>query len=86
MITENVISFMGWAGLTYLWLESNCLFFSTVVNYLLRKKEAHVEHCGASNDFLLEALNILNGKTCGIEFLVDENVLCCGLLGKVLQV
>ena len=65
---RHLFSFIGWAGLTYLWLETNRFFFSTVINSFLRKKES----CGACNDSFLVAKNILNGKTCANEFLVHE--------------
>ena len=36
MNTNNVLRFLGWASLTYMWLEANCLFFNAIadaINY-----------------------------------------------------
>ena len=30
MNTNNVLRFPGWAALTYMWLETNCLFFNAI--------------------------------------------------------
>ena len=36
MNTGTLIRFLGWASLTYMWLEANCLFFNAnadAINY-----------------------------------------------------
>ena len=36
MNTNNVLRFLGWASLTYIWLEANCMFFNAIadaINY-----------------------------------------------------
>ena len=36
MNTNSVLRFLGWASLTYMWLEANCLFFNAIadaINY-----------------------------------------------------
>ena len=36
MNTNNVLRFLGWASLTYMWLEANCKFFNAIadaINY-----------------------------------------------------
>ena len=44
MNTNNVLRFLGWASLTNMWLEANCLFFNAIadaINYhneQIRKK------------------------------------------------
>ena len=30
MNTNTVLRFLGWASLTYMWLEANCMFFNTI--------------------------------------------------------
>ena len=30
MNTNTILRFLGWASLTYLWLEANCLFFNAI--------------------------------------------------------
>ena len=36
MNTNTVLRFLGWASLTYMWLEANCMFFKAIsdaINY-----------------------------------------------------
>ena len=32
MNTNTVLRFLGWAGLTYMWLEANCVFFNAIAD------------------------------------------------------
>ena len=32
MNTDTVLRFLGWASLTYMWLEANCLFFNAIID------------------------------------------------------
>ena len=39
MKTNNVLRFNGWAFLTYLWLEANCLFFNAIADAIHQHNE-----------------------------------------------
>ena len=39
MNTNNVLRFLGWAGLTYMWLEANCVFFNTIADAIHQHNE-----------------------------------------------
>ena len=39
MNTSNVLRFVGWASLTYMWLESNCLFFNAIADAINHRNE-----------------------------------------------
>ena len=32
MKTDGVLYFLGWASLTYMWLEANCVFFDAIID------------------------------------------------------
>ena len=32
MNTNTVLSFLGWAALTYMWLDVNCRFFNAIAD------------------------------------------------------
>ena len=39
MNTNNVLRFLGWAALTYMWLEANCLFFNAIADAIYQHNE-----------------------------------------------
>ena len=39
MNTGTLILFLGWASLTYMWLEANCLFFNATANAINQHDE-----------------------------------------------
>ena len=39
MNTNNVLRFLGWAALTYMWLEANCLFFNAIADTIHQHNE-----------------------------------------------
>ena len=39
MKTNTVLRFLGWASLTYLWLEANCLFFNAIADAIYQHNE-----------------------------------------------
>ena len=39
MKTNTVLRFLGWASLTYLWLEANCLFFNAIADAIHQHNE-----------------------------------------------
>ena len=39
MNTKTVLRFLGWASLTYLWLEANCLFFNAIADAIHQHNE-----------------------------------------------
>ena len=39
MNTNNVLRFLGWASLTYMWLEANCLFFNAIADAIHQHNE-----------------------------------------------
>ena len=39
MNTNNVLRFLGWAALTYMWLEANCLFFNAIADAIHQHNE-----------------------------------------------
>ena len=39
MITNNVLRFLGWASLTYMWLEANCMFFNAIADAINQHNE-----------------------------------------------
>ena len=39
MNTNTVLRFLGWASLTYLWLEANCLFFNAIADAIHQHNE-----------------------------------------------
>ena len=39
MNTNTVLRFLGWAGLTYMWLEANCMFFSAIADAIHQHNE-----------------------------------------------
>ena len=53
MNTNNVLRFLGWAFLTYMWLEANCLFFNAIadtINY--HNEQIRQKAIGDFNEFL----------------------------------
>ena len=39
MNTNTVLRFLGWAGLTYMWLEANCVFFNAIADAIHQHNE-----------------------------------------------
>ena len=39
MNTNNVLRFLCWAALTYMWLEANCVFFNAIANAIHQHNE-----------------------------------------------
>ena len=39
MTTNTVLRFLGWAGLTYVWLEANCVFFNAIADAIHQHNE-----------------------------------------------
>ena len=39
MNTNTVLRFLGWASLTYFWLEANCMFFSAIADAIHQHNE-----------------------------------------------
>ena len=39
MNTNTVLRFFGWASLTWLWLEANCMFFNAVADAIHQHNE-----------------------------------------------
>ena len=39
MNTNTVLRFLGWASLTYMWLEANCLFFNAIADAIHQHNE-----------------------------------------------
>ena len=39
MNTNNVLRFLGWAALTYMWLEAYCLFFNAIADAIHQHNE-----------------------------------------------
>ena len=39
MNTNTVLCFLGWAGLTYMWLEANCVFFNAIADAIHQHNE-----------------------------------------------
>ena len=39
MNTNNVLRFLGWASLTDMWLEANCLFFNAIADAIHQHNE-----------------------------------------------
>ena len=35
MNTNNVLGFLGWASLTYMWLKANFLFFNAIIDTII---------------------------------------------------
>ena len=39
MNTNNVLRFLVWAGLTYMWFEANCVFFNAIADAIHQHNE-----------------------------------------------
>ena len=39
MNTNTVLRFLGWASLTYMWLETNCMFFNAIADAIHQHNE-----------------------------------------------
>ena len=39
MNTNTVLRFLGWASLTYMWLEANCMFFNAIADAIFYHNE-----------------------------------------------
>ena len=39
MNTNTVLRFLDWAGLTYMWLEANCVFFNAIADAIHQHNE-----------------------------------------------
>ena len=39
MNTNTVLRFLGWASLTYMWLEANCMFFNAIADAIHHHNE-----------------------------------------------
>ena len=39
MDTNTVLRFLGWASLTYVWLEANCMFFNAITDAINQHDE-----------------------------------------------
>ena len=39
MNTNIVLHFLGWAALTYMWLDANCLFFNAIPDAIHQPNE-----------------------------------------------
>ena len=39
MNTNTVLHFLGWASLTYMWLEANCMFFKAIADAINHHSE-----------------------------------------------
>ena len=39
MNTNTVLRFLGWAALTYMWLEANCVFFTAIADAIHQHNE-----------------------------------------------
>ena len=39
MNTNTVLRFLGWAALTYMWLDANCLFFNAIADAIHQHNE-----------------------------------------------
>ena len=39
MNTNTVLRFLGWAALTYMWLEANCVFFNAIADAIHQHNE-----------------------------------------------
>ena len=39
MNTNAVLRFLGWAALTYMWLDANCLFFTAIADAIHQHNE-----------------------------------------------
>ena len=39
MNTNTVLRFLGWASLTYMWLEANCMFFNAIADAIHQHNE-----------------------------------------------
>ena len=39
MNTNNVLRFLGWASLTYMWFEANCMFFKAIADAINHHNE-----------------------------------------------
>ena len=39
MNTNTVLRFLGWASLTWLWLEANCMFFNAIADAIHQHNE-----------------------------------------------
>ena len=43
MNTNTVLRFLGWASLTFMWLEANCLFFNAIVDAIHQHNEEIIQ-------------------------------------------
>ena len=75
MNTNTVLRFLGWASLTYMWLEANCMFFKAIADAINHHNEQITKDPSANVMNYVKFTAVMAGSIALKKYLEDQKIL-----------